>query len=296
MDKASNRLFFSGGGHSDGGNNGIHVFDWSGTQNPVGFSTLNGSRSDEIPDNYNSIPAYTDGKPNAVHTYSHMPYSPRRKRIYRGWTWFWYFDEKQEKWVRISDTRIIGPGGVVLVSPDERQLFSLSTGSSAVGRFVDADTGEILIVGKSPYAATTSMDAVICLDTKRNRYLMIGSNREAQMIFTLSIDWEKRQWNATRQSNPTHADTLEGGQGVAYDAAQDCFWCIGGKGECKLERISRIVRVDAASLDAVAYPLDESIRTVSKGQYGRLIWMPEHRAIGLLPASDSPAVVVKVPG
>jgi hypothetical protein len=297
VDPATRRLFFAGGGHSDGANNGIHVFDWSGRERPVGFSTLAGSRSrpEDVPDSYWRISNYADGRPNAVHTYSHMLYSAARKRVYRGGGWFWAFEENVGAWKVIANPGLTNSGSLIFLSPDESELLAIRSGRDPSPFFYNVDTQARVFFGKSPYGGTTSLDPVMCFDPKRQRYLTIGSNKERLLVHTVHIDWPAHKWSLARHEHPTHAGMLRGAMGMAYDAHQDCFWCVGGKGERKLGSFDRIVRVDAQTLESSSHPLSEPVRTASVGQYGRIMWMPDKRAIGLLPAFDSPAVVIKIP-
>ncbi len=297
------KVYFSGGGHSDGNNNGIQCFDFSGAERPVGFSCLEGSRSavEAIPLTWQDTnQTLADGKPPATHTYSHMPMSPRRRRIYRGWNWYWYFDLQRKEWVKVTEQSVLGPGGVVIVSPREMRLLTIATSSGAMARFIDPDTDEVLASYKSPWAGGSSQDHVIAHDPKRDRYLVYGSKNETRDVYTLTVDWDSCTVTWTTITNPTHEGRLYGAQALLYDAALDCFWAGGGKApdtgmKGDTGPMLNLYRIDAETLDATTYPLAQPIRGQCVGQYGRAILLPQ-RAIGLIPDAERPAVVIKLPG
>lgn len=297
------KTHFSGGGHSDGNNNGIQSFDWSGNERPVGFSCLEGSRSavEAIPQTWQDTnQTLADGKPPATHTYSMMPMSPKRRRVYRGWSWYWYFDLDRKEWVKVTEQSVLGPGGVVLVSPDETQLLTIATSSGAMARFINPDSGEVLASYKSPWAGGSSQDHVIAHDPKRDRYLVYGSKNEVRDVYTLKVDWVARTVTWTTIKNRTHEGRLYGAQALLYDAALDCFWAGGGKApdtglKGDTGPMLNLYRIDAETLDATTYPLAQPIRGQCVGQYGRAILLPQ-RAIGLIPDAERPAVVIKLPG
>lgn len=222
--------------------------------------------------------------------------SSKRRRVYRGWTWFWYFDLEAKEWVNLTQQQITGPGGVVLVSPDESQIFAMQTGSGAMCRFVDADTGVITLAGRSPVADTTSQDYTIAYDSLRNRYILIGS-KDTLRSYILTINWETHTCLFTKLTNSTHNGLMSGGMALIYDRDQDCFWACGGKDEAnKLGKFARIIQLDGSTLTATPYQLSTEIICQCKGQYGRWIFLDKYRAIGLLPNAETSAIVIKLPG
>ncbi len=310
-DPTTKRLFFSGGGHSDGANNGWHVFDWSGTTRPLGFYTLEGSRSegsalDSIV-SYWRVGAYADGKPNAVHTYSNVVYSQSRRRIYRGnsssWpdvnngqvplapSGFYWFDEDTGTYgnypIDINDT-----GGILILSPDESKIFANRPLSGTDNGFFDMSTGAFTSFSISLFSG--SWDPSYCYDPTRNRYLLVGYNSPTLVVYLLSINWAANTATKTQVSLASHAGILSAAMGIVYDEQEDCFWALGGK-ESTGGVITQIARIDAETLEASAFPLSTPIPKNAVGQYGRIAWLQEHRAIGLVAAHDQPAAVVKLP-
>jgi hypothetical protein len=184
---------------------------------------------------------------------------------------------------------------LIFLSPDESDLLTIRSGRNPSPFFYTVETQARVFFGRSPYGGTTSLDPVMCLDSKRQRYLTIGSHRQRLLVHTMEIDWPAHKWSLAPHEHPTHAGMLCGAMGMVYDAHLDCFWCVGGKDECRRGSFDRIVRVNAETLESFSHPLSEPVGTACKGQYGRIMWMPDKRAIGLLPGFDSPALVIKLP-
>jgi hypothetical protein len=310
-DPTTMRVLFSGGGHSDGANNGWHFYDFGGAERPGGFGTLPGSRSDAEALNgivsYWRVGAYLDGKPNAVHTYSNVAYSPKRRCAYRGNSSSWpnvhngqtplapeghyWFDEAAGAYgsypMDISDT-----GGLQILSPDESMIFADRPGSGTVGGILDLDTGAFTPIKGGIYSG--SFDPSYAYDSKRDRYLLVGQNLpDLPRVFLLSINWAAKTKVHTRITVASHAATLSAAMGIVYDEQHDCYWAIGGRASGSL--ITHITRIDAATLEAEALPLNGSIPKQCVGQYGRVGWLSQHRAIGVVAHAAQPAAVVKLP-
>lgn len=334
-DYGRKRTYFAGGGHSDGNSNGVYYFDWSGTDKPVGFKMLQGSRSEQADIPTLNVPELyypKDGlyypnpvMPGAPHTYALMPYDPVRDRIYMGWFWVFGFDISPTEstsgewnlWVAdvpdLNGDGIYDPndpafapyeaqwgkaGSLAIPSPDGNQIFNFQIGGGGRLRFLDADTGAVTIAGNSPAADTSSLDLTFGYDSLRDRYLVVGSKTgDPPRVWLLTLNWAAKTRTLTTVSNATHnASNLCGAMAMVYDELLDCFWCVGGKNDANvLGQFNTIYRVNAQTFDCVAFTLSELVLCNCKGQYRRFYWMADKRCIGLITSYQQPAVLIKVP-
>ena len=313
------RVLFSGGGHegSDGCNNGVHVFDFAQVDGrPVGFSTLTGSRVDpaDIGDKALVYPnqRFANGMPPGQHTYSQMLRSPAG-RIVRARGPFHWFDEATGQYtIPTLDTAALGgkaltqSGSTMLMSPDGDLVMLLNANGTPGTLFIDLPSGAIKVVGGflKNWGSSAAVDAHSCLDTKRNRWIVIGGTASWRTVHFVSVDWAARTMTAQNVTPPealvnmTNAADLPlcGGMGILYDAALDCFWAFSHKGEAYAGSFKRLVRLDAQTGAIVGmYPLSVPVVTRSTGQYGRCVLLPQQRVIGLVPHFDLPAVIIKLP-
>lgn len=295
------RLLFAGGGHSNGADNGVHFYDWSGTDRPVGFGLMPGSRSDAaIVVSPYLIDVYSDGRPAAIHTYSRCQWSAQRGEFVRAGGRLWVFNDAAQAWRQVTadNLAVAGNGAAVVLSPDESQVLVLTGGGSARNGFIDLTTGAFTLSGAplwGPYS-TATMDAHIALDTTRNRYLSIARSSSSQWLHTTEVNWATRTYLSTRYpTDPAGADALlGGGMFIVYDEDEDCFWA----GCSKEERVAlggkfgSITRIDAGTLTSTVHALSEPV--TSAGHYGRAIWLRDQRCIGLIPTYDTAPVLIKV--
>ena len=74
-DAASMKLYCRGGGHGDSGNNGLYIYNFSGSTRPTGWSIAPNSLS-ALAVALNSSTVYSDNKPTSVHSYDCGRFDP----------------------------------------------------------------------------------------------------------------------------------------------------------------------------------------------------------------------------
>lgn len=310
-DHANKRLFFAGAGHSDGANNGIHVYDFGGDERPLGFSVLAGSRSrlaDVVEDGPGET--YADGRPSAVHTYSCMQYDAARRRIWRsggaryssggGGAQVWTFSIDGASWAQRAG-HAAGASSVMLQAPDASAVLVIGTLNAP--RFIDAVTYAQTLHGAAPWPGLSDHNAAAAYDEKRDRHLMIARNSVApQTLFVhqVAVDWRSRRWTATPAAlRGSDADVAKaaGGMGMFYDAQRDSFWAFGSVFDTAGGAIAHLLEIDAATLEVRRTPLSPALAcgSYSRGTFGRFIWMPEWRTVGIVYDHDKPAALIRLP-
>jgi hypothetical protein len=105
-DATNRRLIVTGGGHNDGANNGVFVYDFGSGDTPTGWRLAGTNASDPL-GGYSATPAsntsslsslstcfngstwnysttvYSDNRPTSIHTYGQLAYDPNLNRFYR---------------------------------------------------------------------------------------------------------------------------------------------------------------------------------------------------------------------
>lgn len=319
-DAASRRLYFAGGGHSDGANNGIHLFDFSGDTAPSGFGVLDGSRSDRsaVVDDMASPSAdgsYLDGRPSAVHTYSGMQYDRVRNRVWRGGSaiyssgrptgaHLWQFDIASGTWAKRVGGGPVAAYTLLLQAPDASKVLML--GDFGGNRFVDADNFAVTQFGSVPWSGT-DQNVVGAYDSTRDRFLTIARTTQTfngpenpLRFHTLAVDWTRNTFAFTQRTpvgSPAVISQLKGGMGLFYDAARDSFWGFGSRDDMAAGAIDKLIEIRADTFEVTMTPLYPALPcgTYSRGTFGRFIWMPEYRTIGLVYDFDKPAAIIRLP-
>lgn len=319
-DVARRRLYFAGGGHSDGANNGIHLFDFSGDGSPAGFDVLAGSRSDmiDVVDDMRDPGAdgtYRDGRPSAVHTYSGMQFDPVRNRVWRGGSaiyssgrptgaHLWQFDIASGTWARRVGGGPVAAYTLLLQAPDASKVLML--GDFGGNRFVDADNFTVTQYGSVPWSGT-DQNVVGAYDSRRGRFLTIArttqfpSGPENPLRFhTLSVDWRANTFAFTQRTPVGLAENvsqLKGGMAIFYDSDRDSFWAFGSRDDMAAGAIDKLIEIDAETFEVRVTSLLPALPcgTYSRGMFGRFLWMPEYRTVGLVYDYDKAAALIRLP-
>jgi hypothetical protein len=322
------RLFFAGGGHSDGANNGVHVYDFSGDAKPVGFSTLAGSRSD-YGDVYNyqndgtdviQDGTYYDGRPSAVHTYSQVWWDAATQSVYRGGSglyaagsggkWVWQFNPATQQWSRATEaSKQFGGYGVLIGSPDGTQILSVGAvlthsllGPNSRG-FLDVATGIVTeSLNTIPWSGTDN-NAVVCYDSTRGRHVTIARTTGSSTLHLhyLDINWSGKTvtWTAITPTGPaTYIAELKGGMAFFYDPVRDSFFGFGSRDDMANDTFDKLIEIDAQTFEVVVTPLSMSLPTGGKGRgtFGRFLWMQQYRTVATIYSYNTPAALIRLPG
>jgi hypothetical protein len=306
-DPIGRRLFVHGGGHGDGSNNGLYVFDFDGSDAPKGWSIAPNSLS-ALSDVTLCTETYKDGKPTSIHTYDQLFYDTNLRRFYRfggsphcqngaGMERSFYYDFELGKWVEwiLSSNLRADLGATLMGAPDGSQLFYLS--ATNIPFFVDVTSGAEKPVGSTPFG-TQGAGPCSAYDSRRRQWAVFFSQSSSTPeALVVTIDWKAKNWSYSKTdlTGPDAADLNGEGACVLYDSARDSFWVFANR-EVGAP-ISSIYEVDAASFTVTRHALSSPIQAYDapKGGYNRHVWLEDWRVIGTVHKHDSPVSVIKLP-
>jgi hypothetical protein len=295
------RLYVHGGGHTDSHNNGLYSFEFSGGSAPTGWSLL--AISDPSSVNLDSGGSYSDGLPNSVHTYGGMCEMG-------GAFWrvggsqagsggmiraLWRYDMGRGTWARMPDCPYPCTGALIgnasgsatgkLLSIDRwgngyttygffTPNGSGSSGSWSSGKDVPSQWPDDPEIAYRPTSSTTGT------------ILVVGGNG----AYSCNVDWSAETLTSqTSRSIPTSSQ----GPFVVYDNARDVYWSMAGN------NYSTIYEINPSSYAATAHSLSAAMAnnetTEYHGVFGRYVFMPDARAIGVVFSRSSSVYVIKLP-
>ena len=294
------KLFVHGGGHADSANNGMYIYDFSGTNNPTGWQSP--LVISDVADVRDQIMTYSDGKPNSVHTYDGLVYASHNNHVYR-------FGGS-----RYSSGNLTNASFKFNVATGEwTQIANFPGSQSAAHTFYDPVTGKIFVVmtdTSEGYFLRTNNDSwsglkdfagngfpfnsMAAWDTSRNRGIVVGDGETS----LLTINFASETVSAD-SFNPSGATELFSGQGIsaAYDPVRDVYWLFGGSGGSSGWNNIYEMRAGSPwttirhSMSGDSIPLTQGMI----GSWGRFVLMPQWAAIGLVASESSPAIVIRLP-
>lgn len=295
------KLFVHGGGHTDSANNGMYIYDFSGTSNPTGWqSPLVISRVADVRD---QIMTYADGRPNSVHTYDGIVFASHNNHVYR-------FGGS-----RYSSGNLTNASFKYNVATGEwTQLPNYPGAQSAAKTIYDPLTGKIFVTmtgvfqgfffrpnndswsGQKSYSGNGfPFDSIAAWDTRRNRAIIVGEGETS----IVNIDFTA-ETVSVESFNPSGATELFSRSGISavYDPGRDVYWLFGGGSGSP--GWNSIYELSAAGSPWSTIRHDfagDSIPTSRGmiGSWGRFVMMPQWAAIGLVASESSPAFVIKLP-
>lgn len=305
-DPAGLKYFVHGGGHFDSSNNGLHVYDFTGSSVPTGWSQETNSLSaldDVILDASDGL--YADGNMTAIHAY--------------GACWF---DAVNNRFVRVSGSPFSGGGGATpiygyfnLTAHTQSHFSSANVaclGSALIGKpdgtkylYLNA-TGTPQFINASTFALTASGSAltgseekgpVFLYDSLRDLYMGFYDSGAASM-FEIAVNWAANTFTkTTRTLTGADADYLDApGACCLYDAANDQYVVFGNKNDATAGEITNLYKVNASNYavtkSALSQPIE--ISTSSAGGYNKHVWFPSWRIIGTCQRHDKPMSLIKV--
>jgi hypothetical protein len=292
-------LFVHGGGHSDGANNGLYVYDFAGTSKPTGWQSplVISALSDIIPQS----PTYANGYPVSAHTYDGAVYASHNNFIYRFMGSIYAagdltrasfkYNVATKAWTRVPDFPAGGGAAVTLYDPVSGKIFVSNFLSSASGYFFrtqnDTWSGEKNI-------GNALAEAAGAWDPTRSRGVFLDGSRN----HLVSLNFSAETASSTSMSLSGATEVLERGMSAVYDPARDSYWLFGGPasspGWTKIYELS----AGGPPWTIVAHTLTGApIQRTSGmvGSYGRFVLMDQWRAIGVVASETSAAYVIKLP-
>lgn len=295
---SGSKLFVHGGGHNDSANNGLYIFDFSGTNKPTGWTVPSISTVSSV----RIGGTYADGNPAAAHTYDGMVYAHHNDHVYRfaGAIWnpsgastrvAWKYSVATNNWTMLPEQ----PGQVNTVGA----IYDSNSGKIAVsfgGQFQAAffrTSDETWSSLKSTGSGFWGGDATGAYDPTRRRGIQVGSG-ESRLI---DFNWAAETLSVRDLSATGETELLSiGAPSAVYDAARDSFWIFGGPSNSP--GWQNIYEMNASTFEIQRWPLSGNpilAQAGSHGSYGRYVFMPEWRAIGIVASHSSPAYVIRLP-
>lgn len=301
------KLYVHGGGHSDSSNNGIHVYDLSGSAAPVGWTVQTGSQS-ALSAVTESTEFYSDGRPTAIHSYDGLWFDSNQNRLYRcggsgfgpgggGIDFCAYFDFDTNTWTTLANNSVLGTslGSTLIGSPDGTKLLYLS--STNTPQFIDTSSGSLTGYGSTPWGSEEK-NPVMLYDTLRAQYVCFDSFTSARaLVFT--VTWASNTWSSASNalSGANASDLNSGGAACLYDAARDLYWVFGNDAACSSGSIAYIYSVNPTTWAVTRYTLGTAITTnvANNGMYNRFVWLPLQRMVATVAEYNQAAQLIKIP-
>lgn len=293
-------LFVHGGGHSDGANNGLYVYDFAGGAKPTGWqSPLVISPLSAV---LSTSPTYSDGYPTSVHTYDGAVYAKHNNTVYRfkGSIYgagdqtraSFKFNVATKTWTRLPDyPTSAGYGAVTLYDPVSGNIF-VSGVTATSGHFFR--TSNDTWSSEKTFGGDGSAEAAAAWDPTRNRGLVVGGSSRRAL---LSLNFATETASATSITFTGATEILGSGISAVYDAGRDSYWFFGG--DSGSPGWTTLYEVQAGGpWNIVAHTLTGAqIQRLNGmlGSYGRFVFMDQWRAIGIVASTSSPAYVIKLP-
>jgi hypothetical protein len=298
------RLYLTGGGHNDSSNNGLYAFEFSGGAQPTGWIMQDISAFSAVA---NCSSTYSDGRPTSIHTYDGLVFASAQNALLRfGGAWActnggmtaaaFKYNLGTNAWSSIGSVNIpgAGPGGSTyqaIYDPNSgKVLITAASIGNPMAQFyrVAANTwsGAISVTNLSTNGV--GLDSSLAFDTTRgNRVLICGEN---SALFTVN-------WSAESVSASTWSSPLSGvGVSCVYDPGRDVYWIWGGGANGSWRTI---YEVNAATLASTPHTLTGDTIQIERsdmvGSYGRFVFMPSYRAIGLTDTTVGAVSVIRLP-
>lgn len=293
-----------GGGHGDSSLNGMYFYDFSGTNAPTGWTQGAVSFQSAV---CSDCVQYADGKPTSVHTYFGM--ITVGDRIYRfGGVPFgsgtigtsvgsWRYSRSSASWTRLADIGIQWP--LVIYSPAANKIAIGGAGNQV--RFLNLATEQFGAIKTNSGSGGTVWDPYSCSawDTTRNRGIFTRA-QNTNPAALVNIDWSAETTSTSLLNATGQTAGLAASASCFYDPVRDSYWFFGGGGQSGSASLwDSLYEMNASTFVMTKTSLTGDViqlRDLSYGSYGRFVFMPEARAIGIASGENFPAYVIKLPG
>lgn len=296
------KLFVHGGGHTDSANNGLYIFDFSGTDLPKGWTTpLEISPISAVRAN---SATYSDGFPTAVHTYDGLVYASHNQTIYRfGGSQYnsgfmtdtaFKWSEQTQEWSRLPNYPSNSGGAKTVYDPVSGNIF-VTMNDSLEGRFFRTDT-ETWSSAVSYGGNGFPFNSMAAWDPSRSRGIVVGDGEKS----VIDIDFSAETVDVTSFS-PDGDTGIFGRSGVSavYDSDIDVYWIFGGDTSSPGWSNLYQMNADGPPWNVKSISLSGASIERSSGMYGswgRYVFMRGWRALGVIASETSPAYVIRLPG
>ena len=323
-DPGGRRLFVHGGGHGDSSNNGLYIYDFSGDEEPGGWSVAPNSLSPRALV-ASSSSVYSDSKPTSIHSYDQQWYDPNQRRFYRfsgsphtagsGTRFAYFYDVANSRWnsdpdgqAFVDDANLASLGSTLIGSPDGSCLLYLA--ATKVPRFVTVATGAVKPFGR-PLSGSEESQFASAIDSARSdqnlgkcRYVALFNNgANGPRIKVVSVDWSAQTWSVSTEALTGDAapDLNSQGACIFYDELRDSFWAFANRAATETGVVNAMYEIDAESFTVRKWPLDTSSAVIKsksgcKGGFNRHVWFPQWRIAATVHKHDAPVSLIKLPG
>lgn len=296
------KLFVHGGGHNDSANNGLYIYDFSGTQRPEGWlEPLIISPVSAVTANAG---IYSDGLPAAVHTYDGLVYAHHNNHIYRfagsqynnGFMTkaAYKFNEAAKVWSRVPDYPSSGGGAKTIYDASSGKIF-VTMNDSLVGHFYRT-ASDSWSDAKNYSGNGFPFNSMGAWDSSRGRGIIVGAGETSLLNADFAL--EEVEVSTFEVSGDTE---IVGRNGISavYDPVADSYWIFGGSTDSF--GWTEIAQMNADgppwSIKATALTGSSIERTSGMiGSWGRYVLMPRWRALGIVASESAAAYVVRLPG
>lgn len=298
------KLMVHGGGHADGTNNGVFIFDYSEgtTGHPVGWSVKGQSASPSVVTQEQDT--YTDGKPTAIHSYDGLVFANGKGYRVGGVrsgpngspsAAVWEYDFTANTITRLGDCPLGNfQGYSVIHDPVTNKILAWPGNDAGPWQstcFLPLSTKVWSgIVSHGNF--NTGLDTVSAWDSNRGRMLSRGQSNVVLSTVNFSAQTITSSFPAGVSSE------IRFGRCIFYDAARDSYWAWGDNAATSITSISEIDAGTLATKGSIHPFSGDTIQVVtpqSNGQYSRYCFMPEWRCIGFVCHWNSPAYLIKLP-
>lgn len=296
------RLFVHGGGHTDSANNGVYTFDFSGSSRPTGWlSPLSISSVSAVRDGGDT---YSDGRPNAVHTYDGAVYADHNNYIYRftGSKWrngfmmngAFKFNVATSTWSTVPEYPGYAGGAKTLYDSGSGKIFV--TMNDALEGYFFRTNNDTWSGSKSYSGNGFPFNSMGAWDSSRGRGIIVGDNEKS----LVTIDFQSESVSVSGFSASGDTEILgRGGISAVYDSVADVYWIFGGADNSV--GWSNIYQMNADGppwiIQAHSFTGSSIVRNSQMiGSWGRYVFMPQWRALGVVASETSPAFIIRLPG
>lgn len=290
-------LSVHGGGHNDGANNGMYLYEFAGTTQPFGWkSPLVISDLDQITV---SSTTYSDGKPASIHTYDHMVTIGDYVYRFRGSRWEdgsdgylpWRYSLQNDTWEELATGGPSAGFHILSTIADQATEKVLCSWESAITYFyrAAADTWSS--------AKTLGFhigEYNIGIRGPDSECLIVGEG--AKRVVTVDFSAETVSSAAFVSSGDDEILDADGISGF-YDPTLDCYWLFGGAA-ANTDGYANLYHVNRSTWAVTAHALTGDAISIMPGTIrssGRFLFMDEYRAIGFVTTVDGPAYVIRLP-
>jgi hypothetical protein len=331
-DTVGKRLFVHGGGHNDGANNGLYVYEFGSGSRPVGWRLAgtaypsSGCSLSALSTVFNGSSFYggsatvlSDNRPSSIHSYNQTIFNSAQQRFYRfggapyltsggPTTAAYYFGMSAETWNSVGSSGAAWatvPGKIdatLFTSPDESKTAFVSA-STPMRIYTMSDGSYVVLSNQAPFGGEDvgPSAAAGARSTTADKWVTVSGDG----VYEWTVNWTTNTityQQKTHASHTTFLPTNSKAGSLVYDASHSggpCYWMFGFRRHQGTTLSTQLLRMDATTF-AVTAPSPMTGDAIasssgSLGSYSRHVWFPAWRVIATVQAATAPISIIKVP-